>query len=216
MVQNVSKSMQYLGSTDYTDAFNDKLKQKYAIKQQEADTQKANQIATAPMYAAQANMLNDTNQMHRDVAGLQYGQGGSVDRTNLAQQPLRTAQAGYYDTMTNEGKFKMGVAQETRPALIADINATRGLNTVTNQTAADNAGWDSYTKSKTRVAAMPQYDEPYQRATPFEPRGFFKKLWAGDLYNPFSEKNAMEETEAAKIKKMNQSYYRMNPLAQPR
>jgi len=216
MEQRISDSMKYLRSSDYVDDFNEKLKKKYDIKQQEADTQRANQIATAPMYAAQANMLNGVNQMHKDVAGMQYGPGGSVDRSILAQQPLRDAQAGYYDTMTNEGKFKMGVAQETRPALIADINATRGLNTVTNQTTADNAGWDSYNKSKARVATMPAYDEPYQKSTPFETRGFFKKLWAGDLYNPFSEKNALEETEAAKIKKMNQSYYKLNPLAQPR
>jgi hypothetical protein len=212
----LTDSMKYLGGTDWRDNFNKMLDKKYAIKQQDSDTLKNEQLAKAPMYAAQVGYLGDVNQMHRDVAGMQYGPDGQGDRNNAALAGLRSATAGHYDTLSKEGAFKLGVAQETRPSLISNINATRGLNTATNIGEMNEAGWKNYEASKSRTAAMPYWNEPYQKAAIPERRGLFSKLWAGDVYNPFSEQNAAEEAEQNKITALNTSYYKKNPLARPR
>jgi hypothetical protein len=198
----------------FDEQFDTAIKKKYDIKQQEADTQKANQIATAPMYAAQANMLNDTNQMHRDVAGLQYGQGGSVDRTNLAQQPLRTAQANYYDTSADENRFKLGIAQENRPNIVSAGKSVNDLNAYTNLSELE-------TKVDTNFAARNKkfgdlWGQKYSLTNTAQPRGWAQKLWEGDLVNPFSTKNALEDAQETAVRKLNESYYKNNPLARPR
>lgn len=198
----------------FDEQFDTAIKKKYDIKQQEADTQRANQIATAPMYAAQANMLNDTNQMHRDVAGLQYGQGGSVDRTNLAQQPLRTAQANYYDTSADENRFKLGIAQENRPSIVTAGKSVNDLNAYTNLSELE-------TKVDTNFAARNKkfsdlWGQKYSLADTTQPRGWAQKLWEGDLVNPFSTKNALEDAQETAVRKLNESYYKNNPLARPR
>ena len=187
--------------------FEDKLKQKYAIAQQNVDTETSAQLAKQPLQ-------DSINQTNIAAANMQYGQGGSVDRTNLAQQPLRTAQANYYGTSADENKFKLGIAQENRPNIVSAGKSVNDLNAYTNLSELE-------TKVDTNFAARNKkfgdlWGQKYSLTNTAQPRGWAQKLWEGDLVNPFSTKNALEDAQEADVRKLNESYYKNNPLARPR
>jgi hypothetical protein len=64
--------------------FDEALRKKYSIAQQDADTGRAEQLARAPVFAAQAQQIAGENRNRLDIAGMQYGPGGSADRGDLA------------------------------------------------------------------------------------------------------------------------------------
>jgi hypothetical protein len=71
--------------------------------------------AQAPLYQAQANYYNTANQSHEKIAGMQYGAGGSVDRSNAGLAGLRDAQANNYkqiaDSIAMERPFNLSKMQ---------------------------------------------------------------------------------------------------------
>lgn len=187
--------------------FDEALKRKYDIAQQESDNKSL-------LEQAQAEYYKNVNPTHLATAGLQFGQGGSIDRTNLAQQPLRTAQANYYDTSADENRFKLGIAQENRPNIVSAGKSVNDLNAYTNLSELE-------TKVDTNFAARNKkfgdlWGQKYSIADTTQPRGWAQKLWEGDLVNPFSTKNALEDAQETAVRKLNESYYKNNPLARPR
>jgi len=185
--------------------FDELLRKKYDIAQQNADTLQQQQLA-------QPGIQESINATNLATARMQYGEGGQGDRNNLAIAPSRQAAIESANAATELSKFGLGVAQETRPNLIAQNKSIMDLNTATNLSETSPKVDEAYSRWKTSNLAKPEWiDTPYQKSTDFNTRGWLSRLWSGDLYNPFSLKNKEEESYAEKVKKLNESY-----LASPR
>jgi len=159
----------------------------------------------------------------------QYGAGGASDREMLArermagvtagtaanqlaaQKPGWDAAAELNRAQAGELNFKLGMGQELRPDSIAAARSTYGLNTALAQGETTGKLDAAYTQANTRALAMPAYSTPYQKVAPEQPRGWLSKLWQGDLYNPFSTKNADELMKKRKINALNESFLATNP-----
>jgi hypothetical protein len=86
----------------------------------------------AEMQFGQGGSYDRSNLSQEKIAGMQYGPNGTVDRRIAMEQPKYTADAAHSTALTKELDFKLGVGQDTRPGLIGSINATNALNTATN------------------------------------------------------------------------------------
>lgn len=141
------------------------------------------------------------------IAAMQFGPGGQMDRNNIAMAPVHSATANQANAAADLNKFGLGVAQETRPNLIAQNKSTMDLNAATNISEVTPLADKNYTAWKASNMAKPEWaNTPYQPTVHPVTRGWAQKLWEGDLYNPFSDKNKEEDEYAARVRKANESY----------
>jgi hypothetical protein len=74
--------------------FEEMLKKKYDLMQMREDTDRADQLAKAPLYEAQAGYYGGKNETDLAGTAMQYGPGGAVDRSALASERIAGLQYG--------------------------------------------------------------------------------------------------------------------------
>lgn len=140
-----------MDSSSWRDQFDEKLKRKYDIKQQEVDVSRAEQLAKAPYYAGAGAHYAGANESAERVAGmhygpdgavdrqianqkygmnkqfegqaLHYGPGGAMDRDIAALAVPRSEQARYYGAQADYNKEKAGEVNITNELLKRKINS---------------------------------------------------------------------------------------------
>lgn len=170
-----------------------------------------------------ANQRNtDTNLAHERM---QKGVNETSIFTNAANNDalagVRGAQAinygahtGNLNANTDESKFKLGMLSDVRPEALANMKITYGMNTTLNTGEMDTRLESNYKARNARMLAMPQWDQPYQKASPNATEGFGSNMWRSIINKPFPDDAVMKDrmkTDAA-----NEDYYNQNPMARPK
>lgn len=67
---------------------------------------------------ARANLADVAAQNAQDIAHMQYGPDGSVDRQLASQRPVNEAHAGYYNMQSDSGRQEMAINNKLLPTTL--------------------------------------------------------------------------------------------------
>lgn len=134
---------QAISSNYRADRSLDSAKVNAGARVQSADLTSARQLQGRQLQYGEGGSVDRTNVSKEKIAGLQYGQGGTVDRTNASKERINTQsnQTKYAIADVTSGRRLEGVkdTNQTR-AKIADVTSARKLQGQTYAADASYAG----------------------------------------------------------------------------
>jgi hypothetical protein len=211
--------------------FREAIKKKYDIaqqetniKQQEANTGQAEQLARASLFGAQAQHYAGANDT--DLAKVKMGAASELDKTRigaaeeqrrtLAMAPMWQSNAAHAGAMA-EGQNQENIFnKEINPYRIQQSVATGKLNAATYNGEVNAQEEKNYQAWKAGNLAKPEWaNDPYKPAVIPERSGWLSKLWEGNLYNPLNPmvtaQQSAEDIQRKKIATANALFLQNNP-----
>jgi hypothetical protein len=161
--------------------FDEAFRKKYELMQMKEDTDRADQLAKAPVYQAQAGYYAGHNPSQEKIAGMQYGVGGQGDRNALAQERINTMHYG------PGGAIDRGIAAEHGSGGTWD----RRIASSDRSTLAQSPAWEGEGALKQAQTSSLLQDLPINAEInkkilkdKFNPSGVAKPRKYADWYKP--------------------------------
>jgi hypothetical protein len=82
------------------------------LKERDMALKERSGIVLERYHDALAGQAMGANESSEKIAGMHYGPGGAIDRTNTFNAPFRDAQTGYYGALGDEQRSATGIAKQ--------------------------------------------------------------------------------------------------------